>query len=106
MCGLNCDSDHFLVKTVFKEKLITTPRTGTRDKKRWNPDNLIKDIRKDGTLDNLINQDKRRQYRSNLHRNLSNVKVEGDTERMGKYQKIYLRSRYRNQWIPAKISKK
>jgi hypothetical protein len=72
MCGLNFDSDHFLVKTVFKQKLITTPRTGTRDKKRRNSDNLT-------------NQAKRTQYRSNLHRNLSNVKVGGERERMGKY---------------------
>jgi hypothetical protein len=65
---LNCDSTHFLVKTVIKQKLITTPRTGTRDKKGWNSDNRI-------------NQDKLRQYRSNLRSNLSNVKVEEDIEK-------------------------
>jgi Icc-related predicted phosphoesterase len=63
MHGLTCDSDHFLVKTVIKQKLITTLGTGTRDKKGWN-------------TDNLINQDKLRQYRSNLRSHLSNVKVE------------------------------
>jgi hypothetical protein len=47
------DSDHFLVKTVIKQKLITTPRTGTRDKKRWHSNNLI-------------NEAKLRQYISNL----------------------------------------
>jgi hypothetical protein len=62
MRGLNCDSDNFLVKTVIRQKLITAPRTGTRDNKRMNSDNLI-------------NQDKLIQYRSNLHRNLSNAKV-------------------------------
>jgi hypothetical protein len=68
MRGLNCDSDHFLVKTVIKQKLITTPRTGTRDKKRWNSDNRI-------------NQDKLGQYRSSLHSSLRNVKAEEDAQR-------------------------
>jgi hypothetical protein len=68
MHGLNCDSNHFLVRTVIKQKFITTPRTGTRDKKRLNSDNLI-------------NQDKLKQYRSNLHRNLSDVKVEEGIEK-------------------------
>jgi hypothetical protein len=68
MHGLNCDSDHFIVKTVIKQKLITTLSTGTRDKKRWNSNNLI-------------NQDRLRQYRSNLHRNLSNFKVEEHVEK-------------------------
>jgi hypothetical protein len=68
MRGLNCDPDHFLVTTAIKQKLITTPRIGMRDKKGWNSNNLI-------------NQDKLRQYRSNLHSNLSNVKVEEDIEK-------------------------
>jgi hypothetical protein len=43
-------------------------RTGTRDKKKWN-------------ADNLINRDKLSQYILNLHSNLCNVTVEGDIEK-------------------------
>jgi hypothetical protein len=37
--GLNCDSDHFLVKTTIKQRLITKPRGNIVDRKKWNMDN-------------------------------------------------------------------
>ena len=37
--GLNCDSDHFLVKTTLKQRLITKPRGNIDDRKKWNLDN-------------------------------------------------------------------
>jgi len=37
--GLNCDSDHFLVKTILKQRLITKPRGNTDYTKKWNLDN-------------------------------------------------------------------
>jgi branched-subunit amino acid permease len=35
MRGLNCDSDHFLVKTIIKQKLIRTQNKAVKQKK-WN----------------------------------------------------------------------
>jgi len=37
--GPNCDSDHFLVKIIFKQKLITTQKEFV-NKLRWNTSNL------------------------------------------------------------------
>ena len=37
--GLNCDSDHFLVKTIIKQRLITMPRRNMENRKKWNLDN-------------------------------------------------------------------
>jgi hypothetical protein len=36
---LNCDSDHFLVKTIIKQKLIRTQNKAGKQKK-WNQSNL------------------------------------------------------------------
>jgi len=36
---LNCDSDHFLVKTIIKQKLIRTQNNEVKQKK-WNQSNL------------------------------------------------------------------
>jgi hypothetical protein len=33
--GLNCDSDHFLVKTIIKQRLITKPRGNIVERKKW-----------------------------------------------------------------------
>jgi hypothetical protein len=52
--GLNCDSDHFLVKTITKQRLITTTRRNTEHTRKWN-------------LDNIRNPLKLRQYRQNIH---------------------------------------
>jgi hypothetical protein len=38
--GLNCDSDHFLVKTIIKQQLITKPRRNIDNRKKWDLDNL------------------------------------------------------------------
>ena len=38
--GLNCDSDHFLVKTIIKQRLITRPRGNIDDRKKWKLDNV------------------------------------------------------------------
>jgi hypothetical protein len=37
--GLNCDSDHFLVKTITKQKLIRTQNNAVKQKK-WDQSNL------------------------------------------------------------------
>jgi len=39
MRGLNCDSDHFLVKTTIKQKLIGT-QMKTIKQTKWNQSNL------------------------------------------------------------------
>jgi hypothetical protein len=52
--ALNCDSDHFLVKTIIKQWLITTPRRNIENRKKWN-------------LDNIKNPLKLRQYRHKIH---------------------------------------
>jgi len=36
--GLNCDSHHFLVKTILKQRLITNPRGNIDNRKKWNLD--------------------------------------------------------------------
>jgi hypothetical protein len=67
---------------------------------------VVQEIRKDGTPNNLINQDKLRQYRSNFHSNLSNVKVEDMEKEWENITKSYLRITYRNHWNPTNISEK
>jgi hypothetical protein len=37
--GTNCDSDHFLVKVIVKQKLITTQKENAK-KLRWDNSNL------------------------------------------------------------------
>jgi len=41
----NCDSDHFLVKTIIKQRLIITPRRNTENRKKWNLDNIRKPVK-------------------------------------------------------------
>jgi hypothetical protein len=57
LLGLNCDSDHFLVKTIIKQQLITTPRRNIENRKKWN-------------LDNIKNPLKLRQYTQKIHEKL------------------------------------
>jgi hypothetical protein len=38
--GLNCDSDHFLIKTIIKQRLITKPTGNIDNRKKWNLDNF------------------------------------------------------------------
>jgi hypothetical protein len=38
--GLNCDSDHFLVKTIIKQRSITKPIGNIDNRKKWNLDNV------------------------------------------------------------------
>jgi hypothetical protein len=61
MCGLNCDSDHFLVKIIVKQKLIIQQLNKTQQIK-WNRTNL-QDI---NTL---------KQYRQQLHNRLEGKAV-------------------------------
>jgi hypothetical protein len=39
MWGLNCDSDNFLVKTIIKQKLIST-QINVAKQTKWNQNNL------------------------------------------------------------------
>jgi len=55
--GPNCDSDHFLVKTIIKQWLIITPRRNTENRKKWN-------------LDNIRNLVKLKQYRQTIYEKL------------------------------------
>ena len=66
MPGLNCDSDHFLVKTIIKQKLIRTQNNAVKQKK-WNQSNL----------QNLA---KLKQYRSCLYNKLTGKEVQQDIE--------------------------
>jgi hypothetical protein len=52
--GPNCDSDHLLVKSIIKQRLITTPRRNIVNRKKWN-------------LDNIRNSVKLKQYRQKIH---------------------------------------
>jgi endonuclease/exonuclease/phosphatase family metal-dependent hydrolase len=54
---LNCDSDHIFVKTIIKQRLITTPRKNIENRKNWN-------------LDNIKNPLKLRKYRQKIHEKL------------------------------------
>jgi endonuclease/exonuclease/phosphatase family metal-dependent hydrolase len=38
--GLNCDSDHFLIKTIIIQWLITRRRGNIDKRKKWNLDNI------------------------------------------------------------------
>jgi predicted choloylglycine hydrolase len=64
--GLNCDSDHFLVKTVTKQKLIRTQNNAVKQKK-WNQSNFQ-------------NPAKIKQYRSCLYNKLIGKEIQQDTE--------------------------
>jgi hypothetical protein len=66
MRGLNCDSDHFLVKTIIKQKLIRTQNKAVKQKK-WNQGNLQ-------------NPTKIKQYRSCLYNKLIGKEVQQDIE--------------------------
>jgi endonuclease/exonuclease/phosphatase family metal-dependent hydrolase len=55
--GPNCDSDHFLVKTIIKQRLIPTPRRNIENRKNWN-------------MDNIRNPLKLRHYRQKIHEKL------------------------------------
>jgi len=66
MRGLNCDSDHFLVKTIIKQKLIGT-QMKTIKQTKWNQSNL---------------QDpaKLKQHRTCLHNRLIGKEAQQDIE--------------------------
>jgi len=55
--GPNCDSDHFLVKTIIKQQPIITPRRNTENRKKWN-------------LENIRNPVKLKQYRQKINEKL------------------------------------
>ena len=66
MRGPNCDSDHFLVKTIIKQKLIRTPT------------NVVKQIK--WTQNNLMNNTKLKQYRTCLYNKLNEKGIQQDIE--------------------------
>ena len=66
MRGLNCVSDHFLVRTVIKQKLIRTQNNAVKQKK-WNQSNLQ-------------NPAKLKQYRSYLYNKLIGKEIQQDME--------------------------
>jgi hypothetical protein len=63
--GLNCDSDHLLVKTIIKQRLITMPRRNIENRKKWN-------------LGNIKNPLKLRQYRQKIHEKLPQKMEQAD----------------------------
>jgi len=66
MRGPNCDSDHFLVKTIIKQKLIRTPT------------NVVKQIK--WNQNNLMNNTKLKQYRTCLYNKLNEKGTQQDIE--------------------------
>jgi hypothetical protein len=66
MRGLNCDSDHFLVKTIIKQKLIITQNNAVKQTK-W-------------SQSNLQYPDKLKQYRSCSYNKLLGKEVQQDIE--------------------------
>jgi len=66
MRGLNCDSDHFLVKSIIKQKLIGT-QMKTIKQRKWNQTNL---------QDHAM----LKQYRTWLHNRLRGKEVQQDIE--------------------------
>jgi hypothetical protein len=64
MRGLNCDSDHFLVKTIIKQKLVRTQNKAVKQKK-WNQSNLQ-------------NPAKLNQYRTCLYNKIIGKEVQQD----------------------------
>ena len=66
MHGVNCDSGHFLVKTIIKQKLIRTQIAHIKQTK-WNQNNLHDPI-------------KLKQYRKCLHTKLNKKEIQHNTE--------------------------
>jgi hypothetical protein len=70
---LNCDSDHFLVKTIKKQKLIRTQNKAGKQKK-WNQSNLQ-------------NPARLKQYRLCLYNKLIGKEVQQNMKKKGKILK-------------------
>ena len=77
--GLNHDSDHFLVKTITKQKLITKPRGNIDNRKKWNLDNAQNPL--------IVKQYRQRIYEKFLHKKTASRHKQG----VGKHQKCYIR---------------
>lgn len=52
--GPNCDSDHFLVKVILREKLSKINHLNMTENKKWNTHNMAKDVLKTTTYQEAV----------------------------------------------------
>jgi hypothetical protein len=73
MRGLNCDSDHFLVKTTIKQKLIRT-QTKVPQRTKWNQHNLQDPVKVKRYRTCLYNKLKRKEVQQNIEEKWAHTK--------------------------------
>jgi hypothetical protein len=73
MRGLNCDSVHFLVKTIIKQKLIRT-QTKVPQRAKWNQHNLQDPAKVKRYRTCLYNKLKRKEVQQNIDEEWAHTK--------------------------------
>ena len=73
MRGLNCDSDHFLVKTIVKQRFIRAQNKEVKWK-QWNQVNLLNPAKLKQYRTHLYNKLKRKEVQQGIEEEWTNIK--------------------------------